>query len=79
MGVKIKNTGADKVFDVANFLFWIVLLGVILYPLWLILVASVSEPDAVMLGKAFLWPVGFSWIGYEAVFQHKELLSSYAN
>ncbi|MDR2537758.1 MAG: carbohydrate ABC transporter permease [Treponema sp.] len=79
MGVKIKSTGADKVFDVANLLFWILLLGVILYPLWLILVASVSEPDAVMLGKAFLWPVGFSWIGYEAVFQHKELLSSYAN
>ena len=79
MGVKIKSTGADKVFDVANLLFWIVLLGIILYPLWLILVASVSEPDAVMLGKAFLWPVGFSWIGYEAVLQHKELLSSYAN
>jgi putative aldouronate transport system permease protein len=79
MGVKIKSTGADKVFDVANLLFWILLLGVILYPLWLILVASVSEPDAVMLGKAFLWPIGFSWIGYEAVFQHKELLSSYAN
>ncbi|MDR1326523.1 MAG: carbohydrate ABC transporter permease [Treponema sp.] len=77
--MKIKSTGADKVFDVANLLFWILLLGVILYPLWLILVASVSEPDAVMLGKAFLWPIGFSWIGYEAVFQHKELLSSYAN
>ncbi|MDR2418377.1 MAG: carbohydrate ABC transporter permease [Treponema sp.] len=79
MGIKIKSTGADKVFDAANLLFWILLLGVILYPLWLILVASVSEPDAVMLGRAFLLPVGFSWIGYEAVFQHKELLSSYAN
>jgi putative aldouronate transport system permease protein len=78
-GLKIKKTQADKIFDNFNFALWIVILIAILYPLWLIIVASVSDPDAVMMGKAFLWPIGFSWIGYEAVFQHKQLLTSYAN
>ncbi|MDR2149518.1 MAG: carbohydrate ABC transporter permease [Spirochaetaceae bacterium] len=78
-GIRVKKTNADTVFDRLNLIFWIVLLIVVLYPLWLILVASVSDPDAVMMGKAFLLPVGFSLIGYEAVFQHAGLLRSYAN
>jgi putative aldouronate transport system permease protein len=78
-GIRVRKTDTDKVFSRVNLCFWVVVMAVILYPLWLIVIASVSEPDAVMLGKAFLWPVGFSWIGYEAVFQHKALLSSYAN
>jgi putative aldouronate transport system permease protein len=32
-----------------------------------------------MMGKVFLLPVNPSWMGYEAVFQHRELLRSYAN
>jgi putative aldouronate transport system permease protein len=60
-------------------LLWIVVLIAILYPLWLIIVASLSDPDAIMMGKVFLWPVNPSWMGYEAVFQHRELLRSYAN
>ena len=79
ISIKVKKSGTDAIFDRLNLLLWIVILAAVLYPLWLIIVASVSEPDAVMLGEAFLWPVGFSWIGYEAVFQHRELLSSYAN
>ncbi|MDR3122257.1 MAG: carbohydrate ABC transporter permease [Treponema sp.] len=77
--IRVKKTRADRIFDRVNFVFWIVILVVVLYPLWLIIVASVSDPDAVMMGQAFLWPVGFSWIGYEAVLQHGGLLRSYAN
>jgi putative aldouronate transport system permease protein len=77
--IRVKRTQGDKIFDALNMFFWVLVLGLTLYPLWLIIVASVSEPDAVMMGQAFLWPVGFSWIGYEAVFQHSELLRSYAN
>ncbi|AEF80350.1 carbohydrate ABC transporter permease [Leadbettera azotonutricia] len=78
-GVQVNKANTDKVFDRINLIFWVIVLVAILYPLWLIIVASVSEPDAVMMGKALLWPVGFSWTGYQAVFQHKQLISSYAN
>lgn len=66
-------------FDTFNIIFWIIVLIIVIYPLWFILIASVSDPDAVMSGKVILWPKDFSLIGYEAVFGHKELLRSYMN
>jgi len=78
-GVKVRETRADQIFNVANLIFWLVVLFITLYPLWLILIASVSDPDAVLAGEVIWWPKGFSWIGYEAVFQYDELWTSYAN
>ena len=78
-GVKVRETRADQIFNIANLLFWLIVLFITLYPLWLILIASVSDPDAVLAGEVIWWPKGFSWMGYEAVFQYDELWSSYAN
>ena len=69
----IRETRADRVFNVINLIFWVLVLFITLYPLWLILIASVSDPDAVLQAKVLLWPVDFSLMGYEAVFQYKEL------
>jgi putative aldouronate transport system permease protein len=77
--MKVKKINADKFFDGCNFILWIIILALVLYPLWLIMIASVSDPDAVMMGEAMLLPVRFSLMGYEAVFQHRELLRSYIN
>ncbi len=77
--VKIAKTRGDKIFDTINLIFWIIMLTLILYPLWLIIIASVSDPDAVSMGKVLIWPKDFSLMGYEAVFQHKELWNSYVN
>lgn len=77
--IKIRKTKGDRIFDAFNMTFWIILLAAVLYPLWLILIASVSDPDAVIAGKVLIIPVDFSLIGYEAVFQQKELWNSYLN
>jgi putative aldouronate transport system permease protein len=50
-GVKIKESRADRSFNIFNGILWFVVLNIVLYPLWLILIASVSDPDAV-LGRA---------------------------
>jgi len=76
---RIREARADRIFIGFNYVFWVVTLGLVLYPLYLILVASVSDPDAVLAGKVLFYPVDFSLIGYEAVFQHKELWNSYLN
>ncbi|MDR1568934.1 MAG: carbohydrate ABC transporter permease [Oscillospiraceae bacterium] len=75
----IRKTRMDVWFDRFNLVFWIVVLGLVLYPLYLVLIASVSDPDAVTLGKVLFWPVDFSLIGYEAVMQHRDLWNSYGN
>ncbi len=76
---RIQKTRGDRIFDAVNMVVWSVLLLLVLYPLWLILIASVSNPDAVVAGKVLLVPVDFSLIGFEAVFQQKELWNSYLN
>ena len=76
---KVQKSMGDKVFDICNMIFWIIFLIIIIYPLWLIIIASVSDPDAVIAGEVLLWPKDFSMMGYEAVFEHQELLRSYLN
>ena len=78
-GIRIRETGKDRVFNIINLIFWILVLFIVLYPLWLILIASVSDPDAVLQARVLLWPVDFSLMGYDAVFQYKELWGSYLN
>jgi putative aldouronate transport system permease protein len=76
---RVRETGKDRVFNVINIIFWIIVLFIVLYPLWLIHIASVYDPDAVLQAKVLVLPVDFSLMGYEAVFQYKELWGSYLN
>ena len=78
-GTRIRETREDRVFNAINMIFWIVVLFLVLYPLWLIVIASVSDPDAVLAGEVIWWPKDFSLMGYEAVFQYNEIWTSYAN
>jgi putative aldouronate transport system permease protein len=78
-GLKNRKTSGDIIFDRINFVLWILILFLILYPLWLIIIASVSDPDAVLMGEVYFLPVRPSLMGYEAVFQEKSLMRSYAN
>ena len=48
---KVQKSMGDKVFDICNMIFWIIFLIIIIYPLWLIIIASVSDPDAVIAGE----------------------------
>lgn len=57
----------DRVFHGFMVALWCIVLFIVLYPLYLVLIASISDPDAVYAGKVFLYPVGFSLRGYQAV------------
>lgn len=76
---RIQKTRGDQVFDAVNMGFWLLVLALTLYPLWLIVIASVSSPEAVLAGRTLLLPQDFSLIGYQAVFRHRELWNSYLN
>lgn len=70
---------SNRVFYVFNTVFWIVFMFIILYPLFLVCIASVSDPDAIVRGEVIWHPVDFSLIGYNAVLKYTELWSSYVN
>ena len=70
-GFRARKSIGDVTFDIINNIFWIIVLFIVLYPLWFVIIASFSDPDMVIQGKVLFWPKDFSWIGYEAVFDHK--------
>ena len=77
---KFKNLSkSNKVFYLFNSVFWIVVMFLILYPLYLVCIASVSDPDAIVRGEVIWKPVDFSLIGYKSVLGYKELWISYGN
>lgn len=57
----------------------LVILVVMFYPLIYVLSASFSNPQAVVSGKVWLWPVEPTLMGYQSVFKNPYILSGYAN
>ncbi|MDE6918563.1 MAG: carbohydrate ABC transporter permease [Lachnospiraceae bacterium] len=76
----LKNMStSNRIFYIFNTIFWIVFMFLILYPLYLVCIASVSDPDAIVRGEVIWHPVDFSLIGYSAVLKYSEFWSSYGN
>lgn len=76
---KIARAKSDKVFDLINYTILTVILIIVLYPLYLILISSFSEPAAVNAGKVTFWPQGFTLKGYEILLENKEVWRGYRN
>ncbi|MCI8623910.1 MAG: carbohydrate ABC transporter permease [Provencibacterium sp.] len=78
--MKIKKTAAEKAFDIANALFMTLLMIIMLYPLWFVAVASVSNPNQFIQHKGILLlPTGLSGAAYKAILDYKMLFISYGN
>lgn len=75
----IKETGIDKAFKIINYGLLVIILIIIIYPLWFVSIASISDPDLVNSGKVYLIPRGISFEGYRRIFQDSEILLSYKN
>ncbi len=69
----------DKIFYFFNYLFLGFLALVILYPLYFIIIASISDPDAVLGGDVILFPVGITLSGFEAILQRSDVWYGYLN
>jgi len=75
---KYRST-SDKVFDAVLFIVLSLIFIVILYPLYFILISSVSDPIAVSQGKVLFVPIGFTLDGYTAVFRVNSVINGYLN
>ena len=75
----IKESFSDKVFLGIVYVFLILVVLIVLYPLIYIVSSSLSSPLAVSSGKVWLWPVDFSLKGYKAIFNNSQVLVGYGN
>lgn len=69
----------DKAFDTIVYIISGLCVLLCLYPLYLVVINSFSEPYAVAAGKVTLFPIGFSLDAYKAAFQNGEIMRGYAN
>lgn len=74
-----RSTRGDKVFYVINTFFLVLLALIILYPLYFIVIASFSDPDAVLAGKVILYPVNVTLDGYLKIIQRTDVWRGYLN
>lgn len=76
---KIKNSLGDQIFDISNILINCILLIIFVWPLWFILIASVSDPYEVMNGNVILWIKGFQLNGFKELAKYEPIWIGYRN
>ena len=75
----IKDTTGDKVFHTITYILLGLLALIILYPVYFIVIASISDPDAVLAGKVVLLPVGINIDGYMKILERTDVWQGYYN
>ena len=77
---KNRLTGlSDKVSDIVLVAMCTAVMLIVAYPLYYVLIASISDPYDVYAGKTFLLPSQFTLRGYESVFADKRIFNGYMN
>lgn len=71
--------GSDRIIDIVMMILICIFVLAVLYPLYYILIASVSDPYDVYAGKTFLLPSGFTLEGYMKVFREEAIAVGYLN
>ena len=78
--MKIKRTLGERIFEVVNLAFLVLVMIVMLYPLTHVLFASFSNPNLLSAHTGVLLrPLGFSTAAYEAVLQNPDIYTGYSN
>ena len=76
---RVNESAVDRIFILGNAAFLLIITIIILLPLIFIVAASFSSAEAVIAGRVTLWPVDFSLLGYETIFEHKKVWNGFAN
>lgn len=70
---------SDKMSDIILVVMCTAIMLIVAYPLYYVLIASVSDPYDVYAGKTFLLPSQFTLKGYTSVFADERIFTGYMN
>ena len=80
MAIVERKTMGERTLHGVNITLLILMTIVFFYPMWHCLMASVSNPTALIGYRGFLFtPIGFSLEGYKAVLKNQNILTGYGN
>lgn len=75
----LKDTLGDKIFYAIIEVFLVLVTLVILYPLYFVIIASISDPDAVLSSKVILYPLQITFSGYAKIMERQDVWRGYLN
>ena len=78
-GTAIRDSVGDKIFHFFIILLLGLLLLIVVYPLYFIVIASISDPDAVLGGKVVLVPVNITFSGFAKILERSDVWKGYLN
>lgn len=77
---KMKNKSlSDKIFGAIVIVFSVIVFLIVAYPLWFIIIASISNSDLVNLGKVTFWPKDIRFYGYSQIAKDSRIWTGYFN
>ena len=75
----ISRSRADKAFDIMDYVLLTIAFLLVAYPLYFVIIASVSDPIAVYEGRVILYPIKPTLEGYARIFSYESLFVGYKN
>lgn len=74
-----KQTKNDVIFNIISSAIVLFICFLVLYPLYFIVIASISNPDLVLAGDITFFPKELTFGGYDRIFKYKQLWIGYRN
>lgn len=75
----IRQARGDRAFSIINGLLLAIIFILLLYPIWFVVIASISNPRLVGTGQVLIWPKDITLAGYEKILSYNDLWIGYAN
>ncbi len=75
----IARSKADKAFDILDYVLLTIALLLVAYPLYFVVIASISDPIAVYEGRVILYPIRPTLEGYQRILSYSSLFVGYKN
>lgn len=77
---KIKRrTLGDYITDIVIIAILLLISFICIYPIWFVLIASVSDPTEIARGNVIIVPMGFTFEAYQAVWEEERIWVGYRN
>lgn len=76
---KIKAGREDRIFNITVTVISLIVLVIVLYPLYFVVIASISSPEDISLGKVVFLPSGINFSAYKFVLEEWKIWRGYLN
>ncbi len=73
------RSSGDKVFDAFNISILSIFLFIVIYPLYITVISSISDPIYVLTGNVWFYPKGITFSGYARIFADDTIWQGYYN